>query len=510
MVRRIFIIIISLFLFFSVIEICLRGIGYFYLLLHRGRIISQNSFKILCLGDSFTFGVGADSVSQSYPAQLEKLLNENYKDKHFEVVNLGVPGFNSSQVFNDLKKNIRRYNPDLLIVLTGINNESHLLDTNYSLALDNRKVFFQKIRFFLNRLRFYKLLRACVVNLKSKISTCKSTKEILKKQDLTYGGRDLRKIVEMHIKNLTIDTQRYKEAIAEFKQRIKLNPDDSSPHYQLGWLYKMSGMDKLAIEEFERSLQINPDDFWARYQLGWLYLKQGQIKLAREQFGMIVDIDHYSCAGEKTRVDTEHNSYLSYIESGLLYKEKGRYEEAIREFKNSIKIHPYHFWEHLRPHNELAQIYKTLGRYREAERELEAIIHINPGHLMAHLELERIYRVQSKNQSINNEELKMEREMRNLLKFDLSKIIEVAVTNNIKLILLTYPHINNYIRTTIREVASFYSVPVVDNFSLFAERIKNGESGIRFFPPYGHCNAKGYRIMAEEIYKILVKEKIIE
>lgn len=45
---------------------------------------------ILCLGDSFTQGIGA-GPDQDYPAQLKKLLNSNTAKK-FRVINIGMGG----------------------------------------------------------------------------------------------------------------------------------------------------------------------------------------------------------------------------------------------------------------------------------------------------------------------------------------------------------------------------------------------------------------------------------
>jgi hypothetical protein len=41
------------------------------------------------LGDSVTFGYGVDQT-QSFPAELERLLNQSGK---YEVINAGVPGY---------------------------------------------------------------------------------------------------------------------------------------------------------------------------------------------------------------------------------------------------------------------------------------------------------------------------------------------------------------------------------------------------------------------------------
>jgi lysophospholipase L1-like esterase len=74
---------------------------------------------IVCLGDSHTYGVMVDQ-DQTYPAQLERLLNQN--GGNYQVVNLGVPGQNTAQVINSLPGIIKTYRPLAVLVLAGINN----------------------------------------------------------------------------------------------------------------------------------------------------------------------------------------------------------------------------------------------------------------------------------------------------------------------------------------------------------------------------------------------------
>ncbi len=91
--------------------------------------------KILCLGDSFTFGEGAPK-GYSYPEQLEELLNRNNRHKKFQVYNAGIPGQNSSSLHKNLSANIEKNNPHIVIVMSGCNNNSNFKDSNYYLFID--------------------------------------------------------------------------------------------------------------------------------------------------------------------------------------------------------------------------------------------------------------------------------------------------------------------------------------------------------------------------------------
>jgi lysophospholipase L1-like esterase len=80
-----------------------------------------DKFRIFCIGDSNTYGAGVPR-DQSYPAQLEKVLNAAAGEERFDVVNLGVPGSNSAQALHRLPKYLRAYKPHLVIVLAGVND----------------------------------------------------------------------------------------------------------------------------------------------------------------------------------------------------------------------------------------------------------------------------------------------------------------------------------------------------------------------------------------------------
>ena len=76
---------------------------------------SPGTFRILVLGDSVTFGHGTLDET-TYPFLLEQRLREWRPDVNWEVWNLGVPGYNTSQELAYLTEVETRYDPDLAIV----------------------------------------------------------------------------------------------------------------------------------------------------------------------------------------------------------------------------------------------------------------------------------------------------------------------------------------------------------------------------------------------------------
>lgn len=76
-----------------------------------------STFRILAVGDSFTYGAGTDDQG-TYPAILERLLQENVSDspKKYEVINAGVSRFFSEPELLLLKGYGPRFEPDIVLI----------------------------------------------------------------------------------------------------------------------------------------------------------------------------------------------------------------------------------------------------------------------------------------------------------------------------------------------------------------------------------------------------------
>ena len=74
-----------------------------------------NTFRILVLGDSVTFGHGS-AGEHTYPALLERRLNAWRPDVDWQVWNAAVPGYNTAQELAHLLEVGPSFHPDLVIV----------------------------------------------------------------------------------------------------------------------------------------------------------------------------------------------------------------------------------------------------------------------------------------------------------------------------------------------------------------------------------------------------------
>lgn len=81
------------------------------------------AYRIVCLGDSWTFGANVGQ-SEAYPQRLRERLRQEFLGAGFEVFNLGVLGYSSFQGLELLKRTALPMKPDLLVIAFGMNDAS--------------------------------------------------------------------------------------------------------------------------------------------------------------------------------------------------------------------------------------------------------------------------------------------------------------------------------------------------------------------------------------------------
>ena len=87
----------------------------------RGAAKNPERFRIVCFGDSNTYGLYLER-HESYPAQLERELAALRPTQPVEVVNLGTPGLSSSRLLRKFPELLETLAPDLVIVMLGVND----------------------------------------------------------------------------------------------------------------------------------------------------------------------------------------------------------------------------------------------------------------------------------------------------------------------------------------------------------------------------------------------------
>lgn len=80
------------------------------------------TYRIVALGGSSTYDVRIENNDDTFTAQLEKLLKEEYGYQNVQVINAGVPGYNSWEILVNLEFRVLDLDPDLVIIYEGTND----------------------------------------------------------------------------------------------------------------------------------------------------------------------------------------------------------------------------------------------------------------------------------------------------------------------------------------------------------------------------------------------------
>ena len=388
---------------------------------------NEKATRILCLGDSFTFGEGAPK-GYSYPEQLEMILNRN-SSKKFIVYNRSIPGSNSSQLFRNLENNIQMYMPDIIIIMTGCNNNNNLEQSNYFLFVDKHPSLYpRRLNAFLSHMRSYKLARSIFVNFLNGIKPRVKLKTSSFVDDKTCA---------MPINQ---ENQNKEDIQEESREKAKR-------HIQMGQAYESQNKFSLAVIEYEKAIELNPCNSEAYHRLGFIYL---------------------------------HRSLDS----------QDKYELAIQTLKKAIEINPLN----QSARRELFDAYYRSGKIDSALEELNMFHNLDPND--AWVEYILTYGLPEYN------DLRVFKEM---LKYDLQNIIALARSKKIKLILQNYP--SNWPNEMLKQTAKINKIPFVDNESVFKGLSSLAEYNKQdYFIEDSHCNANGYRVIAENVYRVIKSE----
>jgi len=127
----------------------------------------KRGLRVLCLGDSTTFGDKLDEGT-TYPEVIERLLRERRPDRDPEVINAGVPGYSSHQGLA-LQRKLRELHPFVVVVAFG-SNDTWLVATpdRENLPLDGSLL--NRLRSRLRSTEVYRALRALLLEARRRVT----------------------------------------------------------------------------------------------------------------------------------------------------------------------------------------------------------------------------------------------------------------------------------------------------------------------------------------------------
>lgn len=348
-VFKLFISLLSLFIFLAILEGGLRVAGYMY----SRRIISpavekgDDSLKILAVGDSYTVG-GAGLDINSYPSKLQLILKENSFGQ-IAVINAGVCEINSSQAFKQIKKTTKRYTPEYVILLVGSTNRFNY--AGYSQYAGGRKN-------IISNLRIYKMFRILMANLRG--------------QFLRLRSRRVDTFSEPHFSDRQVDFRGISDFLAKKSEKSR---DLAENRAQEG-----KGQEILSFQDYIEAARLDESQNSARAEI---ILKEGIEKNPKEVL-LYLELGDYYCRQdnrEKALAIYEQAIEISPLNEGIIYVKKANclrshqeYTEAESYYYQAIKIDPQESWGYI----GLANCYREQGKLKEEKGVYRKGISLQP------------------------------------------------------------------------------------------------------------------------------------
>jgi tetratricopeptide (TPR) repeat protein len=131
------------------------------------------------------------------------------------------------------------------------------------------------------------------------------------------------------------------------------------------------------IEYYQKSIQLDSHDPEAHNNLGILYKKKGMYAEAIREYEAALAIPGY-----KTPEYAYHNL-------GMLYKDRAMFQQAVEYLKKALQANP----NFAKSYNALGLAYKGLGRYEEAAQSFKQALKINPNYVQANYNLQNLWRL---------------------------------------------------------------------------------------------------------------------
>jgi len=277
------------------------------------------SIRIFCLGGSTVYGYGLNDnfapheahvpLELTFPHLLQEKLSKAFPKQHFEVINAGRSGYNSSKL-SATATELLQYSPDFMIIYTGHNDYLHsdfltVPNTRLLFRISEQFPFFSHLYDFFHSLRLYRALTALTTRLRP---DNRHIDEIEYQQQKVQLDEEIAKNFATNFQ--AIQTVLKKDGIQTIISTLSSNVRDKPPfeslfskklsykerirftnHLTSAWTLARWGQRIPALYEYKKAIDIAPYHARTHYLLARLQEAEGDIADARIEYQMAKELD---------------------------------------------------------------------------------------------------------------------------------------------------------------------------------------------------------------------------
>lgn len=198
----------------------------------------------------------------------------------------------------------------------------------------------------------------------------------------------------------------WRDQFTFWSEAVKVSPDSSRAHNNLGMIYLQKGKPPLAICEFQKAIAIESDPEY-HHNLGMAYQKEDRRDEAFDEYQRVLAVNPasaitYNNMGniliDKGQIDEgilkfkeairlKPKYYDAHFNLGLAYFKKGLFDASLNEFKLAIFYEP----NHAEAYSCLGTVYANMGLFDEAIGAIEKAIQLRPDYSPAYKNLGILY-----------------------------------------------------------------------------------------------------------------------
>jgi tetratricopeptide (TPR) repeat protein len=159
---------------------------------------------------------------------------------------------------------------------------------------------------------------------------------------------------------------RKKAAIACYEQSLKLNPNLSQAHHNLGEIYSQEEQWQAAISSYQKAIKLNPKFPWSHHSLGKAFANTQQWEKAIDSYQEALQLNSqdavtYHCLGDalvkqkqldaaisayKKSIELQPETWVVHHKLANIFQEKGELDAAIIAYYEAITLNPNFLWSY--------------------------------------------------------------------------------------------------------------------------------------------------------------------